>query len=402
MKSSIRIATILSAAAFLTCGFAAHAQNYPRERSLLGIPMGASSMEVLAKFGQPNRVESADTQEYLGGGTTMGSSRMGSMMGAPYGMSGASSPYGMTGTGGSPYSGMPGTPGMPGMPGMMGGPGGPGGPMGAQGPQTPESIILRPPYSTGGGGMGRMGGMPGMPGMMGGPGGYPEGGPSAGGPPSYMKAGGGGSPYSGMGSSPYSGMGSSPYSGMGSSPYGGSGPSSPYSGMGGMPGMPGGMPSYGGPQMGGKGAGGTNSQNLKQQYQLDILQAKALVLNSPPVDLDQGEVKWIYTKGTNEIVFLFDHAGEVIQIQSLGYSNGGVTSAGVHLGSTQKQIMDDYGFTDKIYNTTSTDAYGKTVNVMTLDYSKTSNCAFDLIDRHDGKGYRVVRITVALMNQEDL
>jgi len=376
--------------------------------------MGATSLEVLAKFGQPNRVESADTQEYLGGGTTMGSPSMGSMMGGPYGMSGASSPYGMTGTGGSPYSGMPGMPGMPGAPGMTGMPGmmgGPGGPMGAQGPQAPESIILRPPYSTGGGGMGRMGGMPGMPGMpgmMGGPGGYPEGGPSAGGPPSYMKAGGGGSPYSGMGASPYSGMGASPYGGSGpSSPYGGMG-SSPYSGMGGpggmpgMPGMPGGMPSYGRPQMGGGGAGGTNSQNLKQQYQLDILQAKELVLNSPPVDLDQGEVKWIYTRGANEIEFLFDHAGEVIQIQSLGYSNGGVTSAGVHLGSTQKQIMDAYGFTDKIYNTTATDAYGKTVNVMTLDYSKTSNCAFDLIDFHNGKGYRVVRITVALMNQEDL
>lgn len=235
-----------------------------------------------------------------------------------------------------------GTGGLPGMSGM--------GPMGMCGPAGGGNKFANMASM--------MGGMPAMMGGRGPTGGLAPGGGggmSAGPPAGYaqmmrgMMMGGGRGPTGGLAPG-------------GGSPFGGS----PFGGMSGMPGfggMRGGM-AMGGGTIGGGGGDGT-----------------------------EGEVTWIYERGPNTNMFLFNKDGRVIQIQSFGYKGGGVTSRGVGLGASLAQVYRIYGWSGK----TTKDG-----DNMTLDYSQKYHVAFQLTDRKDGKGYRVVGITVALTELGDI
>jgi hypothetical protein len=223
----------------------------------------------------------------------------------------------------------------------------------------------------GGGGGGMMGGPMGSGGPMvgamgsGGPMGGPYGGAMM---PGGM--GGSGGPYGGGGGRGRSGgMGLPGVGSMG--PYGGGmgGGDLPPGGGGGM--MP---PGVGGPSGGGAGfAGGGGS-----------------------TETSDGEITWVYEKGKITNYFLFNKDGRVIQIQSFGYSGGSaVTERGVRLGDPVGKIYATYGWTGQM----SKDAAN---NTMTLDYSKDHHCAFQLADIKNGKGYRVVGITVAITEKNDL
>jgi hypothetical protein len=170
--------------------------------------------------------------------------------------------------------------------------------------------------------------------------------------------------------------------------------------MGGPGGAPSGYPGSGGMSPYGGGSGGMSPYGGGSGGSISAMAGGGGA--QQPADLDQGEIKWIYKKGNNIKQFFFTKDGHCIQIESIGYTNGGMTQGGVKLGDTQNKIMSVYGFTNKIYNNEVVDMYGKTIHVMTMDYSDTSNCAFDLIDRGNGMGFRVVRITVALMHKDDM
>jgi hypothetical protein len=138
-------------------------------------------------------------------------------------------------------------------------------------------------------------------------------------------------------------------------------------GMGGMPGMPG----MGGiPGMGGGG------------------QATA----------SEEEVTWVYErKGKSPLTdfFLFNRDGRLVQIGSFGYSGGAVTSRGIRLGDPVGKIYAVYGWTGNMVKDNAR-------STMTLDYSKEKNVAFQLLDRHNGQGYRVVGITVGLTDKKNI
>ncbi len=224
-------------------------------------------------------------------------------------------------------------------------------------------------------GGGAPGGLPGLPsGPPPGMGGYSGmmmgGGMSA--PPGMM----GGGPVTG----PPPGLNYGAFSGMGGGMRGGM-PS-----MGGMPGMGGGMrggrfgdddegigPMPGGAMSGGGiggsvGMGGASSQSSQ----------------------GDGEVTWVYERGQNTYMFLFNKDGRVIQIQSFGYRPAGMrgdrTSRGVILGDTAEKIYRLYGWPDSVV---------KEGDNLILDYSTKAKVAFQLLDRRDGKGSRVVGITIA-------
>lgn len=315
MRSMLRVAVGVSAVGLLAVAAAPSRAAAPAERSLFGIRIWRPWSEVLARFGQPTRIE-------VGAVTT----------GAPAG--GAAAGGGM---------------------GMMGGPyGGPGGPMGMRGPYGG----LGGPGAMGAGISGApMGGLPGLSGV--------------GGPPAGMMG-----PYGAMRRGAPGGM-----SGMGpGSPYGARGPMGPGGPYGSMFGQMSagiksgagmgdeGLPGAGAPGAPGMGFGGIGA-------------------GAQPAETSEGEITWIYDRpGGNTMMFLFNKDGRVIQIQSFGYKNGGVTSRGVALGDPVSKVYRAYGWTD---STT------KAGDSLTLDYSVKSHVAFQLLDRHDGHGYRVVGITVA-------
>ncbi len=232
--------------------------------------------------------------------------------------------------------------GIPGMGGMGGGGGLPG--VGGMGPGMSMPGMGGGMGSGGGmgGAMGKMRGAMGMPGMPGG------------------MSGGGGMSMPGM-----PGMGG----GMGS---GGA--------RGGMS-MPGAEGAMGMPGMGGMGGipgmgGGAGDQTASSEE----------------------EVTWVYDRGGKIPVtnfFLFNRDGRLIQAQSFGYSGGAVTARGLKLGDTVAKIFGTYGWTG---NMVKDNAKG----TMTLDYGKEKNVAFQLLDRHDGRGYRVVGITVGLTDKRDI
>jgi len=215
------------------------------------------------------------------------------------------------------------------------------------------------------GGMSSAGGgapmMPSMGGMSSAGGGAPRG-PSMGGSSSAGMMGGLSTPGLPRG------RGSMGSGGMTLPGLGGMGPSMP-GGMGGAP-MPGGMS---GSSMPGMPSGPTG--------------AAGSTYSGATVDLGSDEVAWVYEKGTDTRIFLFNNEGRVIQIQSFGYKAGARTANGVALGDRAARIYTVYGFPEQTLVTPTT---------RTLDYSKSANVAFQLADRSDGKGLRVVGITVAL------
>jgi hypothetical protein len=234
--------------------------------------------------------------------------------------------------------------------GIAGGPGGFGGDMPAGGTGggaslTGGGMLPRPP-----GGPGALPGLPGSslpPGLIGGGGGGMLDGPAAmgGGMPPGMTGYGGG--------------------------MGGKGGGGRFGG-----GMPGGM--LGGPAGGDDAAGGAGGFNA------------GLAVS----DVAEGEVSWNYDKPNgNSMAFLFNKDGRVVQISSFGYTGGAVTSRNIHLGSSLKEVYRAYGWTDNTH---------KSGNSLTLNYSRKSKVAFHLLDKRDGKGYKVVGIIVALTERDTL
>jgi hypothetical protein len=247
----------------------------------------------------------------------------------------------------------------------------------------PTRIEVGAVTSTSGGEAGAGGGMMGG-GMMGGPmsGGMAPGGIGA------MSPGGapGGSPYGGgmMGGGMMSGRGRG--GGMGLPGMGGMGPYG--GGMGGR--TAGGEGDLGGGAMAPGGAGGPMGPG-------GMGFAGG---GGGSTETSEGEITWVYERGSerNRITdyFLFNKDGRVIQIQSFGYTGGSaVTERGVRLGDNVGKIYAKYGWTGQM----SKDPQN---NTMTLDYSKDYHCAFQLADLKNGKGYRVVGITVAITEKNDL
>lgn len=337
------------------------------DKALLGVRILDTYKAVLAKYGQPTRVEAGPlASSAIGPTTSVGGSSAPPMMGGMMGMPGAPMMGALTGPGAAPRGPMVG-----GM-GMIGGPPrGASGPMGAMGAMSSAGgaamgMMGSPPRGAMGGTTSGGAGLPGLGGMG------MAGGSSRG---MTMPGMGGGltAPRSSGGMS--SGM-SMP--GMPGMPGGMSMPGMP--GMRGgmsMPGMPGGM--LGAPMVGGMSsgrAGGTGGQTYP----------------GASVETGAGEVAWIYEKGTDTQVFLFNNDGRVIQIQSFGYKAGARTINGVGLGDKAAKIYSIYGFPEETIVSGST---------RTLDYSKRAHVAFQLADRRDGKGLRVVGITVGLTKAPD-
>jgi hypothetical protein len=105
----------------------------------------------------------------------------------------------------------------------------------------------------------------------------------------------------------------------------------------------------------------------------------------------EGEVTWVYEKGSLTYMFLFNKDGRVIQIQEFGYSGGGGTSRGVRLGDPVSRVYQLYGWAD---------SSAKSGDQLTLDYSHKAHVAFQLLSQ--GKGAKVVGITVALTEKTEI
>jgi len=300
------------------------------ERELLGVRIWRDWRAVLAKHGQPTRIEVGATSGPVtraqgGGQGLMGGPSVGGLM-----MPGMPPMMGVPGGAGSPNMGLRG--GLPGMPGMG---------MAGTAPMMGTGSMMPP-------GMG--GGMTAP--MMGMGGGAPT-------PP--MMSGVTGPMSAMMGRGPSMFGGGRKLGDDSESPLGMAG--------GGMPGI--GMPGIGMP---GLPRGGISGQPGYQS-----------------VDSGEGEVTWVYERGPNTYLFLFNKDGRVIQIQSFGYKAGGITSRGLTLGDATSKVYRLYGWPDSI---------SKSGDTLTLDYSHKAHAAFQLVDRNDGKGMKVVGITVALMERE--
>ncbi len=138
--------------------------------------------------------------------------------------------------------------------------------------------------------------------------------------------------------------------------------STPY-GMPGMPGMAGGAQKPGASMFGSMSASTTGTE--------------------------PGEQTWIYkTKNDQyEKRFLFNKDGRVIQIQIFGYSGPGETERGVRLGYPLSKVFKLYGWSSSVQ---------QTGNTLYVDYRESAHAAFNLLDLHNGKGFLVVGITIAI------
>jgi hypothetical protein len=158
------------------------------------------------------------------------------------------------------------------------------------------------------------------------------------------------------------------------------------SGPTGMSGMAmGGPPPGVGPMMSGRSMGGMIGGAMSEGGMTTLGGGAAGTTDLSPAG--EGEVSWVYEKGTDTKVFLFNKDGLVIQIQSFGYKGATRTSSGVALGDVTRKVYAVYGWPDSVISSGDT---------MTLSYGKKANVAFQLVDRHNGQGMRVVGITVAL------
>jgi hypothetical protein len=330
------------------------------DKSLLGVKILSDWKAVLSKFGQPTRVEAGP----LSAGTVSPMTSTGGMaMFQPPTMGGMAGLGGIPMPGGAMMGGMAGAPSSP----MMGGMSSAGGAGGA-----PRAPMMGGMASAGGRGLPGLGGM--------GAGITAPGGASSGmmGPP--MMGGGMTAPgRPGMGGMSSSGGMSTM---MRPPMMGGMGAGNPR--MGGM--------AAGNPRMGGTGSFGVGAE----MPGLDMMAGGpgapgamgggGAAAFGGGTDAGEGEVSWVYEKGTTTHVFLFNNEGRVIQIQSFGYKAGARTANGVGLGDTSAKIYSIYGFPEE------TIVSGKT---RTLDYSKRANVAFQLAERN-GK-MQVVGITVGLV-----
>ncbi len=351
---------------FLTAAIMSQAAQ-PAERELLGVRIWRDYATVLRVHGEPTRVVpgmalppemgvgsiNVNMQRAQTGGMSMGIPG-GPMMGAPMGMAG---PPGAPMMGGMMSAGGMSAP-------MMGGMGNPR--MGAMG--NPRMMGgMSAPMGGGGRSMPTVGGMAGgppMPGGMGGARGKSEdeddigaGSPIGGGARGAMRG-----PMGGAGVPGPGGMMMPPMYG------GGTGLTSAAAGdtglMAGLAGGPMGMPGIGGM----RGSVGAQSQ----------VQAS--------VPSEEVKETWVYVRGQQTIHFMFNKDGRVIRIQSFGPKGKGATSRSITLGDPVAKVYQKYGWA------------GTTIrqgDSLTLDYSQKFHVVFDLLDRHDGKGMRVVGITIA-------
>jgi hypothetical protein len=170
---------------------------------------------------------------------------------------------------------------------------------------------------------------------------------------------------------------------------------------GGGPGM-GGLPGMGGMGMGsGSGSAGMMARMMRGGGGMDLPGGGpggdlggGMSLSGGPGSAgtqssgSDGEITWVYNRGSITDFFLFNKDGRVIQIQSFGYKGGNaVTAAGVRLGDQVSKLYQNYGWTSNLTQSGTN---------MTMDFSKERQAAFQLADLKDGRGYRVVGITVGV------
>lgn len=321
----------------------------PAERGLLGVRLWRDYASVLKLHGEPTRVVPGEAlpPEFAAGSLSVGmqGGQAGRMLpGAP----GMGTSMGMMGPPAGPMMGGMMAPGIS-MPGGVGGPpmlGRPGG---------------RSLPSVGGGGMAglRMGGKEDESDDVGSP---------VGGAMTAPRAGGVTAP-SGMAGSP----GMPPMPGM----FGTGGMTAPPSYAGGMgmlagaAGDPALMESMG---MGARGIPGA--------------MGSAAARSQAAVGMPSEDIKetWVYEKGKQTIHFMFNRDGRVVRIRSFGTEGKGATSRSVALGDPVSKVYEKYGWAD---------ATIRSGDSLTLDYSHKAHVVFDLVDRRDGKGLRVVGITIA-------
>lgn len=363
MLRPIRTALSMALAVAFTAAVAAAYAAPPAERELLGVRIWRDYAAVLKRHGEPTRVVPgmASPPETIGGSINVG------MQAGRAGMAGGMSMPGAPMMGGIP---MPGAP-------MMGGMSMPGGPM--LGGMMSAGGAMGPPGMRGGA-MG-MGGGRSMPGTSMGMG-MPMGRGGIGGKDEDEDDIGRGGPIAGAGGAPMGAMGGPPMgaAGGGRGIMGGMGLSAPqYGGMSAPPGvggMAGGITLPGGGLMGMTGPmmGGASGQVTAR--------------SEAPVSIPSEDVKetWVYVRGQHTFYFMFNRDGRVIRIQSFGTKGTGATSRSVTLGDPLSKVYKAYGWAG---------ATIKQGDSLTLDYSQKAHVVFDLLDRRDGKGPRVVGITVA-------
>ncbi len=349
------------AASVVTVAAASHAAA-PAERELLGVRIWRDYAAVLKRHGEPTRVVPgiAAPPELVSGSinVSMQAGRAGTPMMGGMGLSTGPMMGGMGAVSGPPSAPMMGMGGMSSAGGAMGAPGMRGGAMG---------MAMGGGRSMPGASMGM-----GAP-LMGGRGGM-------GGKDEDEDDIGTGGPIGGAGGAPRGAMGG--MSGMG--PVGGmaGGLSAPRYGMTGPPGaggMAGGLTLPTGGLMGMAGPMGGPTGGMSPQVGAQ---------SQAPISIPSEDVKetWVYVRGAHTFQFLFNRDGRVIRIQSFGTKGKGATSRSVTLGDPLSKVYKAYGWAG---------ATIKQGDSLTLDYSQKAHVVFDLLDRHDGKGPRVVGITVA-------
>ena len=358
MRTFARGAAVLMVTGLLAAGAPpSSAQRGAAEKGLLGVRLWRTYSDVLSKHGAPTRIEiGAVTSPIAAAPGGAGQTGMASMPGMP----------GMMGGGRS----LPGLPGMPSIPGMGSAGGGmSSGMMMGGGSTAPIPRMGSAP-----------GGLPGAPGM----------------------GGGSTAPIPRMGGAPGAPTGGLMFGGMTApSAGGGPGPVNPMSGLmfGGMT-APGGGASSGmmNPMMGGSRGGMMGGASLSADDMeerrgglpgMSGMAGMPGMTGAQATQVSEGEITWVYERGPNTYMFLFNKDGRVIQIQSFGYQGSTTTARGVGLGAPLSAIYSRYGWTANIT---------KSGDSMTLDYGKQANVAFQLLDSKKGKGYRVVGITVAAMD----
>lgn len=308
------------------------------EVGLLGINLFDSGSKVVARFGNPDDIQTLTGGGGMAGGFAGGGAPRG---GAPFGGPGGM-PMGMGGPGGMPMGapgiGMP--PGGPGggLPGRFGGGGM--GPMGAQGLEQFMPELIGDPFNMGPNVYRQM-----QPGVMG-----PRGG---GGMQRGGMAGGMGQP---------GGLGMP--GGIGGPPGGFGGPPGGIPGIGGPPGGFGGPGGF--PGMGGPGAGG------------------GVQLSQPQVAL---YTRWVYRRPTSRYSFVMDKFNRVVQIEAIGLQDKRVkTRRGVGFGATLADILRKYQDPDEFQ------IAGQNFSMM---YLSRERVAFRLSRVQANKPHRVTGVVVA-------
>lgn len=172
-------------------------------------------------------------------------------------------------------------------------------------------------------------------------------------------------------------------------PMGGpAGLSGPGSGMSAPPGLAMGSGMMGSLSMGPGMLGGMRSDLSGAPSAMGGIGSSASARSQGQMALPSEDIKetWVYVRGPHTFQFLFNRDGRVVKIQSFGLKGASRTSRSIALGDPLSRVYGKYGWAS------STIKQGAS---LVLDYSQKAHVIFDLLDRGDGKGLRVVGITIA-------